>query len=656
MLTEIEKLLNCREHLKENIHVFIEAFVKFYGEEHRKEIEDKFSNAMLIGYYSPESLKLLLFSLTKEKSKELKRKIVQAGDNILSEDDLFGYNDFSNKELMPVYKLKEFYNYFKMGPEGRKKKFIEEAILTIKKNIPSFTKEDYFQIIEEGKIPEKFGIIPKWMIDNINYYSNLNNAEKKYAKLYSEVKELINKINPNITLQNINEYENDNNFKKLLNIIDKLDKFEDEYNEYISRFDKYQQETNENYELNHNISKKYYREYILNNIDLVPEEKRKEVYDYLEKSEEGYAYSDFVNNFFSYSIKGNSLIESFSEESSEILIDGKDKWRIQKIKENILKYFKIMGISNAESFEECIVDSNVQNNWPRRDRVEKFVKDKEKLINRFNIEYYSSINMYKEMREEISKLDLIDKEDGFSVRLYAENSTFVSPNIVEKEGKYSLFPLIGICCNSQNDYLDHRIVHELNHLFELDLVKATDKEYQYTCGWEEMIAPVSNGIDEIDTINLERENREYELFNEIINELIAEEISEIMRKENLHVFNSASRAKIKGGTSYEQTFFLVNDFFNEYKNTIIESRRNRNINMILDEVGEENFDELNSLFEIYNENFSGLRIYNLYSSLKDGIDNEQTRIYKELQIKRDIILEKMRNYKQNNMTQKNVLQ
>ena len=657
MVTELDRLINCRNYLRDNLHVFIEAFVKYYGEEFRGEIEEKFKNSMVIGYYPPDALKRLLFTISQEKSKELKRKIVKRGDNLFSDDELFNYNDFGNKNLMPINKLKNFYDYYKMGPSGRKEKFMEEAIIHIQDFLPSFTKEDYLQTIEEGKIPDKYDYIPTWMKNNISFYTNFSNAEKGYTKLFSEVKELLKKVDPNITLENISEYEDSDNFKKLLEIFDTYKKCEEEYTNFMSKYDNYQKETEENEKLYHNLSKKYYIEYILNNIDLVPEEKRKEVYDYIEKTKKGeYANSDIVNKLFSYSIKGESPIECFSFEAGEIIRQGKNKWKIKQIEENRIKYLESMGIKCDKPYGELITDPKVQNIIPTLGRVEKFIKDKEELVNRFNIEYYSSIDMYKKMREDISKLNLVDKDDGFGVRLYAENSTFVNGNIVERDGVYSIFPLIGICCDCQSDHLDHRIVHELNHLFELSLVRANNKEYQYTCGWETLTSTITDEPEDIDTINFDRDPRKYELFNEIINELIAQDISEGMWKENQHVFNTEERAKIKNGTSYEQTFFLVKDFFNEYKKIIIESRRNGNIDLILNEVGKENFDELNDLFKIFNDNFSGLRIYNLYSNLKDGIENSQTRLYKELMIKRDIILEKMKNYKTQEHTQENVLQ
>ena len=115
-----------------------------------------------------------------------------------------------------------------------------------------------------------------------------------------------------------------------------------------------------------------------------------------------------------------------------------------------------------------------------------------------------------------------------------------------------------------------------------------------------------------------------------------------MHENNMYVFDNPQNSKTTHTTSYEHSLFLVKDFFNEFKDKIIESRRNGNIEAIFQEVGKENFDELNSLFEIYFENFSGFKIYNLISSLRNKEDNEMTRIYYDLVDRKNKIMDKMR--------------
>lgn len=114
-----------------------------------------------------------------------------------------------------------------------------------------------------------------------------------------------------------------------------------------------------------------------------------------------------------------------------------------------------------------------------------------------------------------------------------------------------------------------------------------------------------------------------------------------------HVFDTNETAKVHHVTSYEHTFFLVKDFFQEYKKEILESRINGNISIIWNKVGKENFERLNNLFRVFQENFSGFKIYGLLEAIRNNENNEQTRLYYELIRQRDEILEDMRRYSLN---------
>jgi hypothetical protein len=123
-----------------------------------------------------------------------------------------------------------------------------------------------------------------------------------------------------------------------------------------------------------------------------------------------------------------------------------------------------------------------------------------------------------------------------------------------------------------------------------------------------------------------------------------------MHNDGVTVFDEPDNSRYKHTTSYEDYLFLVKDFFSEFKEPILESRRNGNIEIIFNEVGKENFDELNSLIIEFYEHFKEMKIYKLLSALKKNEDNEMTRIYYDLIERRDKVLENMRNYKQEHKT------
>ena len=63
--------LNSTEAITKNLPKIIEAFVTFYGESERENIENKFKNMLVIGYCKPEKIMNIIYSDQKQKSLEL---------------------------------------------------------------------------------------------------------------------------------------------------------------------------------------------------------------------------------------------------------------------------------------------------------------------------------------------------------------------------------------------------------------------------------------------------------------------------------------------------------------------------------------------------------------------------------------------------------
>ena len=62
---------------------------------------------------------------------------------------------------------------------------------------------------------------------------------------------------------------------------------------------------------------------------------------------------------------------------------------------------------------------------------------------------------------------------------------------------------------------------------------------------------------------------------------------------------------------------------------------------LFETVGKENFDDLNKLFHIFNENFAGFKFYNVLSDLQEKRETEGTKMLNEIIKKRDQILARM---------------
>lgn len=642
-MNEILNKLNAYRTLQENISKYIDVFVDFYGEDKRDEIERKFNNATFVGYLSPERQQVELAKLIKEKSKELESKVLEYNETSLDSKDLFDTYDYSLKISQPINNYQNFIELYKLGKEGRKEKYIEDTYNDIKKYLNELTKEEYLKIIETKVLPEKYQNIPYWLKNNIQYTTNLQNIEENYEKSFNKASSLIRKIIPRCTLDNfdINNEE-----------IEKLDKVIEKYKETLKEYENFEKENIEyfnemqvNKDLEISLREKYYKEFLKENIDLIKEDDRQGVIEYLNDSKKSYLMNYSVRRLLGSSIQSESILESFYEEQEDILNNEETSTFIKNnIIENRIKYFNNIGINLGNNYNLYLENEDVKSNWPTKERLEKFRATKNKLINNFMKEYYLNTVSHKRLRQVVDSKNLLNKDDGLDQTMYNSSlgKTCVATNLKEIDGKLEAAPLVMISFGGFDGALDHDIIHELNHLYELSLESVINNKAVYLCGWDicedDIVGEVNDYID----ITKEEPKRSYELFNEIINEVIAQEIEEKMHEKGIHILDSSRNSKVKGNTSYEASFFIIKDFYKEFRDEIIKSRSNGNIKEILDIVGEKNFNDLNDLFDIYFENLSGLKKMQLLDDIKNNRTTNLTIKYYEIVDKSKEIMERMR--------------
>ena len=642
-MNETLNKLNADRTLQENISKYIDVFVDFYGEDKRDEIERKFNNATFVGYLSPERQQVELTKLIKEKSKELESKVLEYNETSLESKDLFDTYDYSLKISQPINNYQNFIELYKLGKEGRKEKYIEDTYNDIKKYLNELTKEEYLKIIETKELPEKYQNIPYWLKNNIQYTTNLQNIEENYEKAFNKASSLIRRIIPRCTLDNfdINNEE-----------IEKLDKVIEKYKETLKEYENFEKENIEyfnemqvNKDLEISLREKYYKEFLKENIDLIKEDDRQGVIEYLNDSKKSYLMNYSVRRLLGSSIQSESILESFYEEQEDILNNEETSTFIKNnIIENRIKYFNNIGINLGNNYNLYLENEDVKSNWPTKERLEKFRATKNKLINNFMKEYYLNTVSHKRLRQVVDGKNLLNKDDGLDQTMYNSSlgKTCVATNLKEIDGKLEAAPLVMISFGGFDGALDHDIIHELNHLYELSLESVINNKAVYLCGWDicedDIVGEVNDYID----IRKEEPKRSYELFNEIINEVIAQEIEEKMHEKGIHILDSSRNSKVKGNTSYEASFFIIKDFYKEFRDEIIKSRCNGNIKEILDVVGEKNFNDLNDLFDIYFENLSGLKKMQLLDDIKNNRTTNLTIKYYEIVDKSKKIMERMR--------------
>lgn len=644
------KFLNFNQYLREHIDVFKEYFIryysKFYGDSIRAEIEEKFSKCLFIGYQEPTGLESLLNQIAKNKSNELIDSLLKDSSVSLVKEDLFSNYDFTYSNLQPIYKYLEFYKLYQLGEDGRKNRFYHEKYSVLHKYLLDLTFDEFMDIVQKKEIPKEYTSLPFWVNNNFAYVFDSNNITKEYMDAFSKCLSLLRKVDSSIHQDNFDEKLRSLKFADLNLLVEKYITILDEFSLYMSKFQSYKDYIAAAKELQSELQDKYYICFLQKNLDLLPMDKRDGLKEFFENPKNFYQLNSYIKDVFGYSLFDGVSLFSFSKEN-EILLQDEDAsaWIINEIKNKRISYFKANGIDVGNCYEDYLDKEEIKAIWPSYERVEQLQKSYDEILNQYHNEYFDSLLENKKTRQEIEKRNLLDKRDSFNASIYQKHKTFLNPNITLTTKGYDLSSLLVVKGDYTSNFNDHDIVHELNHLFELFLESVNDKNYSVITGWDSFVSQLSDSKSNVDTVCIDENKRSYELFNEIVNELITQDICQMMHEDGVFIFDDPNDSQFRNVTSYEHSLFLVRDFYEQYKTDIIKSRRNGNIQYIFDTVGQKNFDELNSLFDIYYDNFSGFKIYGLLDSLKKYEDTPATRVFYNLIDRKNQIMMNMDAYK-----------
>ncbi len=643
------KLLNCNEEFRNHIQDFIEIFVLYYGEEEREYIEEKFNSALLIGYLSENELEQVIYVLDYIKSNEIFQDIINKTPLNVTERELFGrdlrgnYTPFEFKTFHPINTYGLFYDECMLGEEGRKQKFYKIAYESLCERVKDISFEEYMQIVDTKEIPEKHQNKSDELKQLILHYTDISYLQYSYESKKKSAVEFLKKIDSDSTITMENIEETIHSLTEVNELLEHYRKSEQEYKKFREKYSKYYNMVEYNKKLKQELSEKYYKDFLIEIFDEIPEQYRAGLNKYLESNNKGYL--DYtLRQLVGMDIDSVGLFEYFTDEMNDKMNDDNtDEWEKDSIRRNRIEYFKSIGFNLGDDYEEYLNNSNI---WPSKDTITKIMQIKKEKQNGFYIYYYNNMLPQKDRVEEERSKGFLEIDEKDSAQHYMHDKgrgiTCICPNIIKEGNEYKIAAEVIVNFDSVKEkVLDHYIVHELNHLYELGLVKVNSEMCEFVCGWEYICANRKNSDK---SINLNKPKRPYELFNEIINEKIAKCISEIMVERGIEIFGKAIEESYKYVTDYDATGYLVDEFFETYKKEILASRKNNNLQIILDAVGKENFDALNQLFQIHYENFRGLSYYALKKVLDNNREPEKTKIFIQLKQKRDEILSKMKEH------------
>lgn len=325
------------------------------------------------------------------------------------------------------------------------------------------------------------------------------------------------------------------------------------------------------------------------------------------------------------------------------IVDYKIPIDDSKLKEIIESFVSVYGEERRKEIEKRL--SNVQ----------IFVLKSNKELKEQTNESKEVINdlRYKAVMSDLKKLDYIppldDEELCFKEAINSPFFSGAAPFLVKTENGIDLAPIVFIKAWSNNSEkeLDSELFHELNHVIEFSVKSLeSSNNCELIGGWQKRIVSTDNGKI-IDNPRNEIGYAEHELFDEIINDLIAEQAARNFHEKGHSIVSDPKDATYASKSCpYRNVEFIVRDFFITYHEDIIKSRIGESQELFI-KVGLKNFEELNELvnkYEISRRKLLKGISYNpyLYEESKMKTDQLIEELKTATLLAANTILEKMR--------------
>ena len=164
-------------------------------------------------------------------------------------------------------------------------------------------------------------------------------------------------------------------------------------------------------------------------------------------------------------------MDSFSEEATRTLSNtAEPEWVKTKIKQDRIKYFQIHGIDYGNDYVLYLHDAEIEKVWPTSEQLQKMQDSKSFWENKQNVEFFNSLPFNLQIQKNIEEMHLLHSFDSFDARLYSIDvpGTFVNHGLAKTKDSFELYPML-VVRSDDNGAIDHDIVHELDHLYELFL-------------------------------------------------------------------------------------------------------------------------------------------------------------------------------------------
>lgn len=527
-------------------------FVKIYGEKYTDLIVERMNQIESVFYSTAESKKFKVNEKKKEKVIELTFRFLEEHQMEIPEEIkneiITGNSTLPFKQVPEIKNLLEV--YFGTYEYNR------EPFNGIK-NIVKEPTENQFRIQQSVETLQKIGVsVP---VEQYNQW--LSTDESKH------------------TFQMMEEWNHE---------IEKLDVA---YDQHCSQFEEVEKYIQKSEHVKREINEKYMIDFLCSIRDYMSKSDQDLLDEYqMSEQKDWYSFRRQMKilKIVGENLNSEGLMTSFGMETDQKLASP-DTPNFTKncIIENRIDYYKLIGLYHDQMpKEEFLNTKEAKDNILKQNYIEDILSKKEQFQKQSEDEYIMMTSTYQENLKQIETLG-ISTEIDLEPKNLKDRLTCILPQTKIVNGKPEQVPLLLFSIeDSMSEYIDVRLIHEINHAIELSLLEYHDGKATYKCGFEVL-------SDEDDQI------RNYEQFSEITNHVIAMEIAEAMHQDGVYLFDNPNMSKIKGGTGYEKQLIFMKDFWHQFRESIIASRVDYNLDLLFETVGRENFEALNQTINEY---------------------------------------------------------
>lgn len=470
-------------------------------------------------------------------------------------------------------------------------------------NIPAEVKAKaikYNSTYELSEIPEASSLLMK-CFNGHTYNENAFGGIKDIVQTPTNENYIINQsiealknFGVNVLVEQFNDWVVTDEAKQVFQQINQMREYisvlDAEFNEFVKQFENLQSLIDKSREIERNIKEKYMLEFLQSISKYMVDKDQKLLAEYLASSQKDWysfieklAISQVVGSTFTT----NGLIESFGTKADAKMnsekISGFEK---QTIVDDRIKYYTLIGLYKSNMSPEKFLASEVAiKNAPPQKFIDAIISQKEKFAQLAYKEFLELTSSYKDNLELINSLGLATEVD-FSVDVIKSGVNCINPNLkIVGNAPTPVSLLFFTLEGTERNSFDVKLIHEINHTIELSLTDYIDGKSTFKCGFE--------------TIKDDEKGRPFEAFSEVINQIIAMEITDAMHKDGVYLFDDPNLSQTRGTTSYENQLFLVQDFWQKFRKEIMMARTEDNLDSLFQVVGQENFNKLNDIVSAY---------------------------------------------------------